>query len=327
MTPHFALRQMACRHGSVGWREAGQGPALVLLHGIGSGAMAWAGQLEAFAHSHRVIAWDAPGYGESAPLRQAQPMAVDYADALDDFLRRLGVADLVLVGHSLGALVAAAWAGRWSRQALDMDAVARRVLMSIAAERSSDPGAMLPLALDALVLASPARGYGQASAEVQASKWHERVALIQRLGVERMALERSTALCAPGASAAVVEQVRWSMARVTPGGYAQAAHMLAHDDIASHLQRLAPLVFPVMSPAMAPAMTALVLPPTALAVATSVLCGALDAVTPPQACAQLAREHGASYTALPGVAHACYVEDPAGFNAALRECLSAKVSA
>lgn len=325
MTPHFALRQMACRHGSMGWREAGQGPALVLLHGIGSGAMAWAGQLEAFAHSHRVIAWDAPGYGESAPLSQAQPMAVDYADALDDFLRRLGVADLVLVGHSLGALVAAAWAGRWSRQARDMDALARRGLG--AAPAQGGLGATPPLSLDALVLASPARGYGQASAEVQASKWHERVALIQRLGVERMALERSTALCAPGASAAVVEQVRWSMARVTPGGYAQAAHMLAHDDIASHLQRLAPLVFPVMSPAMAPAMTALVLPPTALAVATSVLCGALDAVTPPQACAQLAREHGASYTALPGVAHACYVEGPAGFNAALRECLTAKVSA
>ena len=309
MTSRFALRQVECRHGTVGWREAGQGPALVLLHGIGSGAMAWAGQLEAFAHSHRVIAWDAPGYGESAPLCQARPMAVDYADVLDDFLRRLGVADLVLVGHSLGALMAAAWAGRWSRQSMGMDELARRGLM--ASRGDGGLGATPPLSLDALVLASPARGYGQTSAELQASKWGERVALIQSLGVERMARERSAALCAPDAPAAVIEQLRWSMARVTPGGYGQAAHMLAHDDITAHLQRLSP-------PAARPDEPAL---------PVSVLCGALDSVTPPLACAALAQAHGAGFTALPGLAHACYVEDPAAFNAALRECLASKVSA
>lgn len=51
-----------------------------------------------------------PGYGESPMLTTARADAGDYADALARMLDRAGVQKTVLVGHSLGALVAAAFA-------------------------------------------------------------------------------------------------------------------------------------------------------------------------------------------------------------------------
>lgn len=262
------LRHVGLAHGAQAWREAGpaDAPALVLLHGIGSGSGSWAGQLDAWAPTHRVIAWDAPGYGTSSPLAADAPAEADYAGALATLLERLAVRELVLVGHSLGALVAGAWAARPTAR------------------------------LRALVLASPARGYGSAPPEVRAAKERERIELIERLGPAGLAATRSAGLCAPGASVAVVERVRAQMARVTPRGYAQAAHLLAHGNLVASLAG-------VQAP-------------------VHVIWGALDRVTPPEACRAVAdAARAVTRTELPGVAHACYVEAPAAFDAALRPVL------
>ena len=248
------------------WREAGQGPALVLLHGIGSGAASFAGQLAGLSDTHRVIAWDAPGYGESAPLPNPRPLAVDYADALSLLLDHLGLDRVVLVGHSLGALIAAEWAARHGAR------------------------------VQHLVLASPARGYASAPPEQRAAKWQERIDLIDQLGAEGLAASRSAGLCAPHASPAAVESVRQNMARVTPGGYAQAAHLLAHGDLVASLNG-------VRAP-------------------VTVLCGEYDRVTPPAACRGVALAACAPYHELSGVGHACYVEDAGQFNRALRAALT-----
>lgn len=263
------LQHAALAHGALAWREAGQGPVLLLLHGIGSGAGSWRAQFEAFSRSHRVIAWDAPGYGTSAPLRSERPRALDYAHALDAWLNHLGIDDALVLGHSLGAIIAAAWCAGSKRRAR---------------------GA---------VLASPARGYASADAVVRDAKFRERVQMIERLGVQGMAQERAAALCAPQASAQAVAAVRDNMARVTPGGYTQAAWMLSHEDLMTDL-RDAP-------------------PPLA------VICGELDRTTPPDDCERIARETGAPFVLLRGVAHACYVEDPVQFNAALAHALLEQV--
>jgi pimeloyl-ACP methyl ester carboxylesterase len=267
----FALRRVACSHGDVAWREAGEGAALLLLHGIGSGSASWAGQFDGLAAKLRLIAWDAPGYGGSAALPQPLPLAQDYARALSEFVDRLGLGELVLVGHSLGAIIAAAWAAQPSTT------------------------------LRSLVLASPARGYANATQAVREAKVRERVELVDRLGVAGMAAQRSAGLCAPGAAAQTIEQVRLNMARATPGGYAQAAYMLAHEDLLTHLRRVTAPV--------------------------TVMCGELDTVTPPAACEQIARAIAAPFVRLTGVAHACYVEDPNQFNSALLACLNSESAA
>ena len=94
-----------------GFREQGSGIPLMLLHGISSGAASWHKQMA--LNGFRVLAWDMPGYGESPMLAVARANAGDYADALAAMLDRAGVWQTVLVGHSLGALVASAFAAKF----------------------------------------------------------------------------------------------------------------------------------------------------------------------------------------------------------------------
>jgi pimeloyl-ACP methyl ester carboxylesterase len=56
-----------------------QGLAGVLLHGIGSAARSFDRQIGALSPRHRVVAWDAPGYGSSTALAPVSPTAGDYA--------------------------------------------------------------------------------------------------------------------------------------------------------------------------------------------------------------------------------------------------------
>jgi pimeloyl-ACP methyl ester carboxylesterase len=84
---------------------AGTGPPLVLLHGNGDNAADWRWVLPTLARTHRVVAPDFPGSGESA-----KPNA-DYSPAfhtafLAAFLDALGLERVTLVGNSLGGLVA-----------------------------------------------------------------------------------------------------------------------------------------------------------------------------------------------------------------------------
>ena len=98
----FALKQTR----GISYREAGSGPALVLLHGIGSSSASWLFQLEGLSRRCRVIAWDAPGYGDSDFLPQKEPEPKHYADALHGLVERLLLKDVALIGNSLGCLMA-----------------------------------------------------------------------------------------------------------------------------------------------------------------------------------------------------------------------------
>ncbi|MBW8836483.1 MAG: alpha/beta fold hydrolase, partial [Burkholderia sp.] len=181
---------------------------LVLLHGIGSGAASWVQQFEALSASRRVLAWDAPGYGESTPVAAASPAATDYANVLNEWLEKLGVERCVLVGHSLGAIIAGSFA------------------------------AMHPQRVAGLLLLSPAGGYGAASAEVRETKRDQRLAMLNELGPQGLAEKRSANMLSAHASDEARAWVRWNMSRVIPHGYAQATHLLANADLASDLARL-----------------------------------------------------------------------------------------
>jgi pimeloyl-ACP methyl ester carboxylesterase len=80
------------------------GSAVVLLHGLGGNAASWQPQLDGLATHHRVLAWEMPGYGRSAPLPEMTFATV--GDALAALLDAHGIDAAHLVGHSLGAMVA-----------------------------------------------------------------------------------------------------------------------------------------------------------------------------------------------------------------------------
>lgn len=88
----------------VAWREAGSGPVVLLLHGLGGSRTAWEPQLGALAAQWRAVAWDQPGYGASAPV---EPLTFPIlADAVVALLDTLGVDRAPLVGLSFGGMVA-----------------------------------------------------------------------------------------------------------------------------------------------------------------------------------------------------------------------------
>jgi len=97
------------KDGRFGYEAAGDPgkTPLVFLHGIGGAARAWRGQIAAFGDRYRAVAWDMPGYGGSAPL--ASVSIATLADALQDFLQRIGVSRPVLVGHSIGGMIVQQW--------------------------------------------------------------------------------------------------------------------------------------------------------------------------------------------------------------------------
>ncbi|MBC8363802.1 MAG: alpha/beta fold hydrolase [Actinobacteria bacterium] len=84
----------------VAWREAGSGDLVLFLHGIGHSRIAWDRQLEDLSDRWRCVAWDLPGFGNSAPLEHMTFPAI--ADAAVELLDRLGVASAHLVGLSFG---------------------------------------------------------------------------------------------------------------------------------------------------------------------------------------------------------------------------------
>jgi 3-oxoadipate enol-lactonase len=91
------------------YREQGQGPPVVVLHGgWGYGAYSFDPQLAALAPRHRVVAPDRVGYGRSTripelPERFHERMADETVAAMDS----LGIGAAALWGHSDGAVVAA----------------------------------------------------------------------------------------------------------------------------------------------------------------------------------------------------------------------------
>lgn len=84
----------------------GQGPAIVLVRGPGSGTERWLPTARLLARRHRVVFVDLPGWGAgAAPGSFALERAIR---ALDGELARVSRQPVVLVGYSLGGLVAAA---------------------------------------------------------------------------------------------------------------------------------------------------------------------------------------------------------------------------
>jgi pimeloyl-ACP methyl ester carboxylesterase len=86
----------------LGYRRAGGGQPLVLLHGyVGDAFGTWSGELQSLADEFTVIAWDAPGFGSSSDPPESFSLA-DYADCLAAFIEALDVDRPHVCGLSFG---------------------------------------------------------------------------------------------------------------------------------------------------------------------------------------------------------------------------------
>ena len=106
-----ALRRVPVLDSFMTFREMGQGPTLVLLHGNPLPSRVWNGVLPLLARRHRVLAPDLIGMGDSGkpdiPYRFA-----DHARYLEAWFDALGLRDVVLVGYDWGGVLAMDWAAR-----------------------------------------------------------------------------------------------------------------------------------------------------------------------------------------------------------------------
>ena len=86
----------------IAFEREGEGPPLVLLHGgYGCDRRAWRRQLDALSDELTVVAWDAPGHGQSSDPPEIFGLA-DYADVLAGFVAALGLDRPHLLGLSFG---------------------------------------------------------------------------------------------------------------------------------------------------------------------------------------------------------------------------------
>ena len=256
----------------------GSGPLpIVLLHGIGSNAQSFAPLMRAFDARFPAFAWDAPGYGNSQPLLVEWPDAFDYAAVLGRLLAEIGITRCVLVGHSLGCLVAARFA-----------------LVS-------------PKCVAALVLISPALGYGAEKGAPLPKGAALRIMELDRLGPAKFADVRARNLVAdPEAQSEVVRAVAEAMAAIKRPGYDQAVRLLAVGHILDDAAKLD--------------------------VPTTVIVGAQDRITPPANCRRAfdalpgaAARH--LYQEIPNAGHAVCQEHPATIARAITEIVESKANA
>ncbi|MGB3312915.1 MAG: alpha/beta hydrolase [Albidovulum sp.] len=86
----------------------GQGPTLVLVHGIGVTGATWQRIAEILAPTHCVVTYDLRGHGAGESGTPAFELA-DLVKDLDRVIAKAPEGPLALAGHSLGGMIAAAW--------------------------------------------------------------------------------------------------------------------------------------------------------------------------------------------------------------------------
>ena len=156
--------------------RVGQGPALVLIHGIGSHWQVWAPVLDRLASEREVIALDLPGFGESPALPAGtRPTLEALSDAVVAFLSELGIERPHVAGNSLGGWLALELA----RRGLPASATAlspggfwnrREAAYSRASLRATIRGARLMSPVAHVVAATPV-GRTMLFAQVMARPW------------------------------------------------------------------------------------------------------------------------------------------------------------
>jgi len=88
------------------YQEEGKGPPLLLIHGFGASTYTWRYVAPELAKTHRVIAVDLKGFGQSDKPFDERYSVFDQAELLAQLIVDKDLRDLTLVGHSFGGGIA-----------------------------------------------------------------------------------------------------------------------------------------------------------------------------------------------------------------------------
>ena len=112
LLPDFESRRAEVRGVSMRYFVGGDGPPLVLVHGLSGAASNWCELAPLLARRRRVLIPDLPGHGASGPL-PAAPSLNGYADRVRHVTELEAMLPAPFVGHSLGGSVTLRAALRW----------------------------------------------------------------------------------------------------------------------------------------------------------------------------------------------------------------------
>ena len=141
--------RLRSKTGPLAYIQNGDGPPVLLIHGVGLRSEAWGAQIDALAQSHRVIAVDMPGHGDS-DLHLTSPTLADFTDRIVTALDT----PATVIGHSFGAMIALDMAVRYP------DRVTGIVALNAIYRRSEDAKAAVlarAQSLDGIAVADPAQ--------------------------------------------------------------------------------------------------------------------------------------------------------------------------
>lgn len=178
--------------------ECGDGPPILLLHGIGSASSIFKGQLEELCSDYHLLAWDAPGYGHSREVSRSLTMD-NYAELAALCIEHRFERPAYVVGMSWGGVIASRLA--WRR----------------------------PELVRGLILGASTVGSGVS--EAQANKMRQRVKELEANGVDDFSSARSGKLVCGGASEETKSMAASIMRNsIRPTGYASAVESMASTD-------------------------------------------------------------------------------------------------
>ncbi len=118
----------------VSYEVTGTGPALYMVHGIGSRKTTWAKLVAALSDSFTCVVYDLRGHGQS-PVAQVPYTLDELVADLEALRRKLGHDQIHVIGHSLGGMIGPAYALAYPERTLSVG------LLSTAAGRSEDDSA------------------------------------------------------------------------------------------------------------------------------------------------------------------------------------------
>jgi pimeloyl-ACP methyl ester carboxylesterase len=199
------LRLAALSHGQLSFRSRGDGEVLFFLHGLLGSSKSWAFQFAHFARKYRVIAWDAPGFGQSGLV----PASIDaYVEALRELVAYIGQPGISLVGHSMGGTVGARFAARF------------------------------PELVSCLVLSCSHAGYGDTETAPMPPKFESRMREFHELGSAAYGVNRARDLLPTSIADCVFDHAAEIASEVNPEGLRRATRMLQSADNRSLLPKL-----------------------------------------------------------------------------------------